>query len=200
MSDVLDADAKVNLSRASVLLVESTQHAVDLLAQIVKGFGVKDIYRCTSIDEADKVLASKQIDLIVIEPNLREGNGYDFISTMRQSKAEPNCHVPTIVTSGPAFSSEVAQTRDCGANFYISKPITPHVLLERVLWVGREKRQFVECSTYVGPDRRFRFEGPPPGSEGRRASDAHDPLGAASAPNLSQDEISSMFKPQRVVL
>ncbi len=200
MSEVLDADAKVNLSRASVLLVESTQHAVDLLAQIVKGFGVRDIFRCISIEEAEKVLSSKSLDLIVMEPNLREGDGYAFISNLRRSKVEPNCNVPAIIASGPAFSSAVAQTRDCGANFYISKPLTPHVLLERLLWIGREKRQFVDCPTYVGPDRRFKFEGPPPGCEGRRATDAKDPIGQPAAPNLSQDEISSMIKPQRVAL
>ena len=200
MSPVLEMDAKINLARASVLLIESTTHAVDLLGQIVKGFGVRDVFRCITIEEAEKVVAGRTVDLVVIEPNLREGDGYGFINRLRHSKEEPNCYAPIIMTSGPAYASAVGRTRDTGANFYVAKPITPLVLLERIMWIARDKRPFVDCPAYVGPERRFKFEGPPPGCEGRRASDVKDPIGAAVAPNLSQDEISTMIKPQRVSL
>ena len=162
MSPPLEMDTKINLARASVLLIESTTHAVDLLGQIVKGLGVREVFRCVTIEEAEKVIAGRQVDLVVIEPNLREDDGFKFIDRLRHSKEEPNCYVPIIMTSGPAYASAVGRTRDIGANFFVAKPITPHVLLERILWIARDKRPFVVCEAYIGPERRFKFEGPPP--------------------------------------
>ena len=56
---------------------------------------------------------------------------------------------------------------------FVAKPLTPSVVLQRIHWVASDKRQFVDVvdGSYVGPDRRFKFEGPPPGSEGRRETD-----------------------------
>ena len=90
--------------------------------------------------------------------------------------------------------------RDVGANFVVAKPLSAAVLLQRVLWVGRDRRPFVNAENYVGPDRRFKFEGPPPGTEGRRESDLRQPIGAATEPNLSQEEVDVLVRPQRVSL
>jgi hypothetical protein len=66
----------------------------------------------------------------------------------------------------------IQKARDCGANFVVAKPITPRLLLERILWVAQEARPYIELDGYVGPDRRFHNLGPPGGpGTGRRRSD-----------------------------
>ncbi len=50
--------------------------------------------------------------------------------------------------------------RDCGANFIITKPFSAKNLLERIVWVARDERPFLEVGDYFGPDRRFRDEPP----------------------------------------
>jgi hypothetical protein len=94
----------------------------------------------------------------------------------------------------------VTKGRDCGASFLVAKPIVPRVLLDRVIWVARENRVFIECSTYSGPDRRFKFVGPPPGTEGRRSDDLPLEVGLANTPNMSQDAIDSLLQPQKAQL
>ena len=84
------------------------------------------------------------------------------------------------------------------ANFTVAKPITPKVLLERIFWVAREERAFIECDSYVGPDRRFKYEGPPIGMEGRRRDDLPAEVGNAQEANMSQDEINSLMKVAKV--
>ena len=64
----------------------------------------------------------------------------------------------------------------------------------------RDKRNFVEAPNYVGPDRRFKFEGPPIGSDGRRKDDVAPSLSAESGENMSQSELAELLKPQKVVL
>src|SRR5262249_39564505 len=113
---------------------------------------------------------------------------------------DPVCHLPIILTSGHSTPTDVRRSRDIGANFFVAKPLSAKVLLDRILWVSRDRRPFVEVGDFIGPDRRFKFEGPPPGCEGRRSSDATDPLGSSDGPNMSQNEIDSLLKPQKVLL
>jgi hypothetical protein len=82
----------------------------------------------------------------------------------------------------------VTKARDCGANFIIAKPITPKIILERIIWVAQSTRLFVETETYIGPDRRFRKAAPP--SEygvGRRSGDAE----AAAAAEAAKAEVAA---------
>ena len=68
-------------------------------------------------------------------------------------------------------------------------------MLERILWIAREQRPFV---AYAGPDRRFKFDGPPEGGAGRRRDDLSKDVGDAVAPNMSQDQIDALLSVKRV--
>jgi len=194
----LDKKTRLNLDQARVLLLEEPQSGADILSQVFFGYGVRNPVRCASPDEAMTRLEEETYELIVCDADLPEGRAYDFVMRLRRSALEPNRYCPVILLSGHTPSAYVAKARDCGANFVVAKPIRPMVLLERIVWVCGDNRIFVELDTYVGPDRRFQFLGPPPGVEGRRKGD-RETLGEASTPNLSQDEIDGVFvKPQKV--
>jgi CheY-like chemotaxis protein len=195
----LDKKTRLNLEQARVLLLEDPQPA-EILSQVFFGYGVRQPVRCVSPDEAMMRLEEELFELIVCDGDLPEGRAYDFVMRLRRSALEPNRYCPVILLSGHTPSAYVEKARDCGANFVVAKPIRPMVLLERIVWVCGDNRIFVELDTYVGPDRRFQFLGPPPGMEGRRKGD-REALSQASTPNLSQVEIDGVFvKPQRVDL
>ncbi len=197
--NAIDPNLRLNLTKAKVLLVEGSQHASDVMAQILKGFGVAEVHRAIEADAAEKTLRNKAFDLIVINPNVSGGAGYGIIHALRHSGG-PNAYIPVIVVSGHVRARDVARARDTGANYFVTKPITPTTLLQRILFVARDKRPFVEVGSYIGPDRRFKYEGPPAASDGRRTSDLKAPLASPSEPNMSQDEIEQMIKPQRVMI
>lgn len=196
-----DPNARINLSKASVLLVDGSQHSLDMMVQIMKGFGAAEVQRCQGVKDAERIVRSKAFDLMIIDPNLSDGDGYAFLRELRHSTSgSPNAFVPVILVSGHAKASDVAKARDTGANYFVAKPLTPNVLLQRIMFVSKDKRPFVEVGAYIGPDRRFKFEGPPPGSDGRRENDLKSPLGSADEPNMSQNEIDMLIKPQRVMI
>lgn len=193
--------SRINLALASVLLLDSSEHGLEILAQIVKGLGATEIHRCNTIADAKRLIGRKAVDLVLVDPSLRDGDGHGFVEWLRRTTPDPTRAVPVIMMSGYSTMTSVSRARDCGANFFVAKPLTPKVLLARLLWIGRDNRNFVEIeSGYCGPDRRFKFEGPPPGCEGRRHDDLKAPLGDSSEPNMSQDEVNFMIKPQRVQL
>lgn len=194
----MDPEARIDLRTATVVLMDPDMHSVDVMAQIMKGFGVVETHRCVTIEEAQEAL-SKRVDLVVIDPAVSEGRGYEFLHDLRRTKGSVNAFVPVILVSGHTPASEVTRGRDAGANYFVAKPVTPNVMLERIMFVARDRRPFIEHEGYIGPDRRFKFMGPPPGSEGRRQGDS-TALSHGDGPNLSQDEVDAAFKPQRVDL
>lgn len=162
---------RVNLEKAKVLLL-AEQHAMELLVRVFRGFGVHQPLRCADMREAMEVCRGTDLDLVVCDGGLPGGETFDFIFALRRSSLEPNRYAPVMVIQGHTPMDQIQQARDCGANFVVAKPLTPKLLLERILWIAAESRPFIELDTFVGPDRRFQNLGPPGGpGTGRRRSD-----------------------------
>jgi CheY-like chemotaxis protein len=167
----LDPKARINLERAQLLLLDDHAEGTSILVQIIRGFGVKHFFKSTTVEEAQQITTGNELHLILINANLKTANAYEYVSWLRQANLQPNSFAPTILITGHTQKSNVERARDCGANVVLAKPVSPMSVLERVIWVAREKRPYVRCSTYIGPDRRFRDSGPPDGISGRRYND-----------------------------
>jgi DNA-binding response OmpR family regulator len=191
-------EERLNLEKVGVLVVEPNQAEQDLLVQVLSGFGVRHLRRCVDAMEARQALTSFDVGLILIDGSAADGSAYDFVSWLRRHAPEPRRFLPVLLLSGHVRISQVVRARDCGANFLVTKPLSPRVLLDRIAWLGREARGFIAIEDgYVGPDRRFKSFGPPPGVDGRRRDDLSGELGAAEAPNMSQDDIDALMNPRR---
>jgi DNA-binding response OmpR family regulator len=153
-----------------------------------------------TIDEAQRIVLKTTIDLIVAEPAAAGDSGLSFVRWLRRSELDPNATTPVIMVSANLSKAAIRNARDAGANFCLAKPMSPKILMERISWVIRDNRQFVISDTFSGPDRRFKAEGPPPGVQPRRKTDLKSKLGEAVDANMSQSEIDTLLKPQKVVL
>ena len=164
----LNLNTRINLAKAEVLILDDSLEGMNVLLQIVRGFGVHSIDRCRTVDEARKAVLTREIDLFLIAANGQDSSPYELIRWLRRSGLEGNAYAPVILLSGHTQLRNVERARDCGANYIVTRPVSPEVLLERILWVARERRHYVICDAYAGPDRRFHDSGPPPGKPERR--------------------------------
>lgn len=192
--------ARLNLEKAAILLLDGDQMSLDILSQILSGFGAKHIQKFTAIEPAQRAVQSSEFDLVVVDPSMLGMEGYEFIKWLRREAPKSNRFVSVMIVTGQTQTSRIGAARDAGANFVVAKPLTPAVILDRIIWMSRDKRPHVECNAYAGPDRRFKFEGPPAGSDGRRKGDLPAEIGDASQPNLSQADIDAMMQPRKVTL
>jgi DNA-binding response OmpR family regulator len=197
---LFSGDERINLASAEVVLADGHAQGLDLLSEMFAGFGVMKPHRCSGAAEIRDIVALREINLFVIDSALADTDGYEFIRWLRRSGVRPNSVAPVLLLTGHTRKSDIFKGRDCGANFVLRKPAAPLVMLQRIMWVSRETRQYVESPGYVGPDRRFRMLGPPPGEKGRRSDDLSAEVGAATEPNLGQDDIDALFAPKRVSL
>jgi CheY-like chemotaxis protein len=184
----LEANSKsrFNLSKASVLLLDSNPMGLGVLAQILKGFGAGVLYRCSNVDEAKDITQTQALHLIIVDTMSPGGAGYDFVVWARREGPDPNRYCPIILVDGHTRATDVSRARDCGANFLVKRPLSPLSLMERLIWIGGEDRGFVLGESYAGPDRRFKDD-PVAGGRGRRWNDKDDTQAETEAPSTTEN-------------
>lgn len=184
----MNGSARINLSGANVLVVDDNMQAVELLCGVLDGFGMRKFRRATSVEEAKEACAESIFDLILTDAQMPGVDGYEFIRWLRRSPDEQARLTPAIIVTAHTRRSQVTKARDCGANFIVAKPLTPKIILERIIWVAQSTRMFIETETYIGPDRRFRKAAPPAEfGVGRRRDDAEAANQPEDAETTSQE-------------
>ncbi|MGA0605879.1 response regulator [Phenylobacterium sp. VNQ135] len=193
------SDPRLNLSKTVVLIIQNNQAELDILGQVFIGFGVKAIRKYLSLADAEEVARRVDFDLIVVDGDFEAGAGFEFVERLRRERDGRNRLAPILLVAGHTPQSQIYRARDCGANFVVAKPITPKVLFDRILWLVQDQREFVESAGYVGPDRRHKAFGPPPGMQGRRKDDLSPEVGFPAGPDLAQSEIDALLNPRKAV-
>ncbi len=166
VGETLRENAIINLTGAVTMVVDDSSFAAEITSSALLGFGIKTRYSMRSAPEAMEILQTTEVDLLVVDCDMPGMDGFELVHWLRRS-GPPNAFAPVIMTAAHIRRSMVARARDCGANFVITKPFSAASLLERIVWVARDGRPFLEVGEYFGPDRRFREAEPP--AEERRA-------------------------------
>ena len=152
----LRESAVFNFSDAVTMVVDDSAFGLELTAEALRGFGVQVRYACANAAEAIQILQDSPIDLLFVDTEMPGMDGHELVRWLRNSGLEPNAFVPVIMTAGHVRKSKVGAVRDCGANFLVTKPFSAASLLQRLIWVARDSRPFLQVGDYRGPDRRFK--------------------------------------------
>ncbi|MGV3593218.1 MAG: response regulator [Gammaproteobacteria bacterium] len=87
--------------------------------------------------EALERLAAQPVDLLVVDVNMPQMDGFTFLRTLRR-QSTPSGGIPALVASTEAQQQDFAAAREAGANYYLVKPVDEAALLEHVaLLTGR---------------------------------------------------------------
>ena len=90
-----------------------------------KGFDVNSV---TTITEAKRAIAQKTVDVILSDLRLPDGDGIELLRWLE----EKGFSLPVIVMTGYAEIQTAVQAIKLGASDYISKPINPQELLQKI--------------------------------------------------------------------
>lgn len=165
VGEALRETAIINLTGAVTMVVDDSSFSAEITTSALLGFGIRTKHSCRSAPEAMAIMGEAEIDLLVVDCEMPGMDGFELVQWLRRS-GPPNAFVPVIMTAAHIRRSMVNKARNCGANFIVTKPFSASSLLERIVWVARDNRPFLEVGDYFGPDRRFR-EGEAPGEERR---------------------------------
>ena len=82
---------------------------------------------CHTLAEAGALAARPPFDLLILDINLPDGNGLDFLRALRQEHA-----VPVILLTANDLETDIVAGLELGADDYITKPFSLAVLRARV--------------------------------------------------------------------
>lgn len=113
-----------------------------------------DEYRstgCYCLREARVFLQNNYYDLIVLDVNLPDGNGFDFLQEIKRSYS-----TPVILLTANDMETDIVAGLELGAEDYITKPFSLAVLRARVNTVLR--RNLSKKSTFSFRTDRYFFD------------------------------------------
>ena len=122
-----------------ILMVEDDKAIVDVIKDAMKGQYIVD--HAQSIAEATQKLKQEHYHLVLLDIQLPDGNGLDYIQTIRSSS-----EIPIIFLSVVSDNHLIARGLDYGADDYVTKPFSLRVLLSRINSVMR--RYEIKKSTF----------------------------------------------------
>jgi CheY-like chemotaxis protein len=162
---------RLNFKSVTTLVVDRDRYTRSLICQMLRGFGVGRIESVDTGAAAQDYIRENFVDLCIIEASLPDMSGAELIHWVRREMKEPARFMPILVLTGYTQQKLISESRDAGSNLVVKKPVSAQVLFDRVGWIAKTPRAYIETSDFVGPDRRFREIVPPDGVF-RRETDA----------------------------
>ncbi len=137
--------------RQEILIVEDDKRLNDGIRLTLKGedYG---FFQCQTLGEARAVLREHQVSLILLDVNLPDGNGIEFVKEIRRRH-----QTPIILITVNNMELDIVTGLEAGANDYITKPFSLMVLRARVAVQLREKKNY-SPSHFVMDRFEFDFE------------------------------------------
>ena len=115
----------------NVLYIEDNSDNMMLVRRVIQSGGHNLIEARTGL-EGLAVAESQDIDLILLDINLPDIDGYEVARRLRSSKKESLANAPIMVLTANAMRGDAERALDAGCDIYMSKPINIFELLEKV--------------------------------------------------------------------
>ena len=84
----------------------------------------RTLQSCGKIREARRILREAQPDLVILDVNLPDGSGFDFLGEIKGKGA-----VPVILLTANDMETDIVAGLEAGADDYITKPPSPSAWL-----------------------------------------------------------------------
>lgn len=136
-----------------VVIVDPNPAAAKLMADLLKGFGCRDV--AIEADEAKVIDLAREMEpnLFVVERSGPKLDGEHLARRIRRSSLSSR-RAPIIMVTAEATASSIKGARDAGVHEFLRKPFTSGDLYRRIENLATKPRDWVEAVGYVGPDRR----------------------------------------------
>jgi DNA-binding response OmpR family regulator len=146
----------LKLEKLSVVVVEDTEALCKLILSALRVLGVGKTYAAATAEDGFALFNRTKPDIIVIDWHLPGQSGLELVAQIRTSMHSADRMVPIIMMTGFSSPEKIALARDAGVTEYLVKPFSVDELIKRMVYVIQNPRDFIDCSSYFGPDRRRR--------------------------------------------
>ena len=72
---IQEGQSRIDLERAAIVLVDGNNQGMNILVQVLGGFGARTLHRCGTAAAAQEAFKQNEIDLMVIDAALPDMDG-----------------------------------------------------------------------------------------------------------------------------
>jgi CheY-like chemotaxis protein len=113
----------------SILIVDPNAAIRRMLEVHLVGMG-HSVATCRSANEAIDLLNAGEFHLVITESETPDGSGFDILRTTQQHPCDH--HIATIIISDRNHPERIVKALERGADDYLTKPISPAIVVARV--------------------------------------------------------------------
>jgi signal transduction histidine kinase/DNA-binding NarL/FixJ family response regulator len=126
------SDFAEKLRGTTVLVAEDNTLNQALVKKILEKAGCQMDIASNGL-EAIHYLQNKVYDVVLMDVQMPEMDGYETTQYIRNEMAAPRCNIPIIAMTAHAFGDDVSRCISAGMNDYISKPFKAETLYLKLL-------------------------------------------------------------------
>ena len=125
-----------------ILIIEDDRTMNEGIAMTLEGTDTK-IFSAENLKEGKAILEKEEVDLLLLDVNLPDGNGFEFCRELRKTS-----DLPVIFLTANDMELDIVRGLELGGDDYITKPFSLMVLRARVRTVLR-RRKGETCSSEI---------------------------------------------------
>lgn len=116
---------------SKILYIEDNPDNMLLVQRALESRGYKLLQAVNGLDGLDTA-EKEDIDLILLDINLPDIDGYEVARRLRQSDKSELAYVPVIAITANALKGDAEKALEAGCDVYMSKPINIRELWARI--------------------------------------------------------------------
>lgn len=143
---------KLSFKAVDVLLVDSDLNFRQSMAASFVGKGFKIVRQGNKLSTIQDNINVAMPDLLIGDCDLPDGDFCDMVLHLRHYGVNP--FLPIIAILQHPTEALVGKAINSGADFLLTKPVSPSLLFERIEALIKARKPFIVTSDYIGPSRR----------------------------------------------
>jgi CheY-like chemotaxis protein len=148
--------APVDLAALHYLVVDDSRFYRSVIKNALAAVRLTKVVEAVDGSDALQAMRASAVDFVLADYEMPVLNGIEFVRTVRWSEeAGIDPRIPIIMISQYAHQAVVVEARNAGVHEFLTKPVSPQLLYERIRATLCQPRKFIVTDSYRGPDRRW---------------------------------------------
>lgn len=121
-------------SQVHALIIDDSRAMRAILKRILSKLDFKLSEAANGLEALERLEENKDISICLVDWNMPEMNGYEFVKAVRADKANSDIWLMMVTTE--TEMSRVVKAMAAGANEYVMKPFTDDVIVDKLRLLG----------------------------------------------------------------